>query len=75
MVPGREGAGEGGITFFRESVRNDLRKHRISRRTGKTPDIPTERLDAPRRDDYSGFVARGASRGKRREAESTAVQP
>ena len=57
MVPGREGAGEGGITFFRESVRNDLRKHRISRRTGKTPDIPTERLDAPRRDDYSGFVA------------------
>ena len=52
MVPGREGAGEGGITFFRESVRNDLRKHRISRRTGKTPDIPTERLDAPRRDDF-----------------------
>ena len=48
----------------------------IGRRPGKLPESagnPDEQLDAPRSDDYSESVARGAEARKRREAESTEV--
>ena len=50
----------------------------IGRRPGKLPESagnPDEQRDAPRSDDCSESVARGAEARKRREAESTEVQP